>query len=408
VVFLGGFVALTGGVHRINGTFCGGVGLETDTYGSTAREALEAFVRSSGGDPKYWELKGNSFVAVDKRARPHGLGSIGASEESPGLWRVSGGCVGNYGPEPPRAGRSSALPTNGNTCTALDLAVTEGRSQAPMQTWEFALTNRSSSECELAGYPSVRLSGNAYPLSFEFVRRSGVLIGAPKVHTVKVAQRETAYFLLEKDACSANGTDSVDKADVFFGNNASAISAEMPGRFAMCGPHGYGDDLVTQTPIVRNLNDAYLPAPAPLRCRTRDLEAQDTGLNREAGGYTAWVTRLVNVGTTPCLLTGPPHFYLTPLPGMKSAPALHDGGVIRGGPPATLSVQPRAAVYIAFEKAQCVKQEQPITILLRPPADRSQLSMPVPAGLQKCDFKEPAANTIRFGPFTPDATTTFV
>jgi hypothetical protein len=411
VVILGGIALTNASRHAERNQFCADVGLMTDTYGATPREALVAYVRSRGGDPKYWQMSGTaSFEAKNEKATPKGLASIGASETAPNVWRAVGGCVGNYGSQPPRTGYLG--PPNRNTCgpSGLRVSVTEGPARAPFATWQFALENVSDETCEVAGYPSVRLNQNAYPLSFDFLRRSGVLVAAPKPTAVRLAPGRSAYFVLEKDACTPNDSIVAATADVYvgMGDATSHTSMPLPGRFALCGPNSYSDDPVLQTAIVSAPSAAYLPTPAPQRCRARDLEAQDAGATRAVDTAAAWVVRLRNTGATPCDLRGLPTLSIGgpggQLLGIGAKRTTTEGRLIRGGPRTTVTVAPGGAAYIAFEKLACTQAEQPITTIgFSPPANRSSLIMPIPEGLEKCDFKEPAGNVVWFGPFFANA-----
>jgi len=411
VVFIGGTLALGSRGSHV-GRFCGGVGLMTDTYGSTPREAVAAYIRSRGGDPKYWRFRGSGAYATGPLSHPRGLASIGASEASPGVWRVDGGCVGNYAQPPVASSGTAPGDLSSSDCTKLALTITEGPTHAPFATWQFAVTNASSTSCMVWGHPSVRLSGNNYPFSFWFVRRSGVLVASASPEHVNLAAHRSAYFVLEKDACTSQNGPGVDKADVFFGNSSKPITASVPGHLALCGPSSYDDDPITETPVVRDLSQAYLATPAPQRCRARDLAASDAGLGRSAGGFRAWVIRLTNIGATPCDLRSDPHVFFygssTNLVGLKTAYARHDGTVIRGGAVTTVSLAPGASAFVGFEKGVCSQPEQPIGSAAMQLFDRGTLTIPVPAGLQKCDFKEPAGNTIRYGPAATDAASLFI
>ena len=76
---------------------CADVGLTTHASGSTPDDAMSAWVRSRGGDPAEWASGGerleNAFHPRTAGAVPHGYVEVAAREISPGVWRVTGGCV---------------------------------------------------------------------------------------------------------------------------------------------------------------------------------------------------------------------------------------------------------------------------------------------------------------------------
>lgn len=359
-------------------SFCAGVGLLTDTYGATPREALEAYVRSRGGEPTYWKLKGTAFEIVDERARPRGFASISAARDDKGVWRADGACVGNYGPPKPT---HRFEPRSSTTCEALELTVGDGRNSPPMKTWEFLLTNVGSASCVVEGYPMVSLKQNSYGLSFGFKREEGALVAASEPQRVELRPRETAYFVIEKDACAASTPPGVDHVAISFGNTDRS-EASMPTDFAYCTA-SYSDDFIVQSPVVADLADAYRAAPGLMRCRAKDFAPDGVDQNP-----VAWRVRLAYNGVSNCEWRG-------------GGTGVTFGNVFgltykqADTPPFT--VPRRGTLYLSFDKPACVKPEASLTGgSLRIPGGRGSIQIPVPTGLEKCDFKETAANIIRW------------
>lgn len=379
-------LAGTGAVER--NRICAGVGLGTDTYGATAREALAAYVASRDGDPKHWRLDGATFEAADARAEPKGLARISAAKTG-GVWRAVGGCVGNY--DPPRPTQPRRALSN-STCdgSAFEFTAREGRTLAPFATWEFALRNTSARTCTVRGYPTLVISQNAYELSFRVLRRSGVLIDAPAMRPVELQPNESAFFVAEKEAC-AGMTAGPMSARIHI-HGAGQLSAAVPGPFGLCGQL-YDDDPILRTALVADLADAYRPSPATARCRGKDLRAELAG-DATTDGLRAWTVRLINAGLRTCELRGTPAMHF-------SGPEVGLRYEFRDGE-APVVLDPGAAALMRFDKRECVQPETPISgARMRPPAATGLVDLPVPAGLQKCDFKDPGRNVIRFGPFEP-------
>lgn len=372
---------------------CAGVGISTDTYGSTPREALVAFVRSRGGNEKYWELKGTStFHFTDSRAKPAGLARIEASEESPGVWRVNGACVGNS-PVPQTA--LEPKPIARTTCVpaALKAEVVSGRSHPPFATWNVSITNLADTACVVQGFPTVTMVQNGYRMSFSFLRKSGALIAAPSAAGVELSPGAAAFLVLEKDACLATESIIVNQAEITFPGSAPLV-AGVPGRFGLCGV-SYEADPVLQSGIVRNLEEAYRPTPATPRCRTRDLTPEDAGATSSGHDSISWAVRFVNTGVAACEIRGTPSLdFNGPQGSVIGLSYAYRGSTT------PLMLARGSAVFLRLTKRDCAKSEFKLkNANLYPPASRAAFPIPSPDGLEKCDFHEADANVIRYGPF---------
>ncbi|MDP1793325.1 MAG: DUF4232 domain-containing protein [Acidimicrobiales bacterium] len=395
-VLLAAFVTVlsgrgTGGARN---QLCNGVSINTDTYGATPREALVSYVESRGGDTDYWEMEGAStFRITDERARPQGLERIGALEHEPGVWRVTGGCAGNFAtPAKPRPTQPRiALSRSSCDGSAFLLKAAQGRSHAPFTTWEFTLTNVSDQLCVVEGFPNVIIRQNDYELSLNLVRRGGVMTAEPPRRPVRLKPGSVAHFVLEKDACTPDDLTFANSARVFL-HGAGQLTAAVPNAFRFCG-NGSDIDVMAQTPFVANLADAYRLSPVTHRCRSKDLRPESAG-EIVTDGLRTWTVRFVNVGVALCELRGTPAIYFHgPEVGLKPEFRHSQSPVM---------LVPGAAAQLRFEKQDCVRPETPIpSARLRPPATQGLVDVPLPAGLQKCDFKDPGNNVIRFGPFEP-------